>query len=112
MDASLPVQYSPQSRKLPKSGPGKYKQQAIGFGKRYDFTKVKNHRVTPGPEYEDHQISSMSAEVDKRARSSKNNTFYYKWQEMDKVCHDGMAQHYYLKHSPGVGSYEIVNPER
>ena len=29
---------------------------------------------------------------------------------MDKTCHPGMGQHFYLRHSPGVGSYNGVKP--
>lgn len=75
LDATLPCQYTEQGERIP----GKYKQQAIGFGKRYDFTKVRPTRVTPGPKYDDWNVSSISAGVRKKASSSQNSTFYYKW---------------------------------
>ena len=64
-------------------------------------------RVTPGHEYEAHNIASLSAQTLKKARANKNpNSFYFKWSQMDKVCHEGMDEHYYLRESPAVGTYE------
>lgn len=89
-------------------GHHRYKQTAMGFGKRFDFTK-KN--VTPGPDYEAHNISSISGSVSKRNRKSNHHGFGCKWDDYDKVMYEGMEGCYMLKHSPAVGIYKsrIVN---
>ena len=76
----------------------------IGFGKKYDFTQTerKEKTVSPGPQKYSvkNSISYLSSKLPKA-----KNGFYNKYDKYEGICYQGMEKAFYLKGSPGVGSY-------
>ena len=46
----------------PRNGPKNYQTNkvAIGYGKKWDFTDMKEAIAVPGPQYDNHSINSIS----------------------------------------------------
>ena len=90
------------------------KQVGIGYGQKYDFTEYEKKLAEPTPapsRYNSHIKNSIAYKSNKLPKGE--NGFYHPYESYEKICHPGMEHAFYLKESPGVGSYlkdqETVN---
>ena len=66
----------------------------------------------PGPEKYDYHLKDSIEYHSNKLKNASNRNFSFNFQPHEKVCHLGMENSFYLKESPGVGTYlgnEIVN---
>lgn len=99
----VPVQYQYE---FPGSKRSKSKQAGIGYGQKYDFTEYekKLHAVSPAPNrYNSHIKDSIAYKSNKLPK--RETGFYNKHESYEGICYPGMEKSYYLKESPGVGTY-------
>jgi len=94
----------------------RYKGQTnITNSKKSDFMDLKKKTLLnePGPaKYNFHLKDSIEYHSNKLKNVNNTKNFDFNFQPNKKVCHQGMENSFYLKGSPGVGTYlgnEIVN---
>ena len=86
-----------------------YKQISLGYGSKQQLKTEKKDQTSPGPIYNNNELSSMSflsraKNRGKPADSSFGNG-YEKW---DKVQYRGAEHLFYGRESPGPGVYEDI----
>lgn len=101
LQAHLPIQYMVTE-------PGsKYQisKKGIGYGKKFDFTRVRPEQVTPGPKYDNFVENSISIQSKKSVNRNLSSTFYNSFDKQEKICYHGMEKHFYLRETQGPGHY-------
>lgn len=81
-------------------------KKGIGYGTKFDFTRIRPEQVTPGPKYNDHIKSSISY-LSQNSKTNKNqaHTFYNSYDKYEGICYKGMEKHFYLRETVGPGHY-------
>jgi hypothetical protein len=72
----------------------------------------KTEHNEPGPEKYDYHLKDSIEYHSNKLKNLNLNNFNFNFASNENVCHSGMEKSFYLKESPGVGTYlgnEVVN---
>ena len=83
----------------------------MGYGEKSDFMNLKNADDTPAPnQYNVHMKNSIEEKNDSLSRPIRQQYgFRNTYDKYEKICYEGMEQHFYLREGKGPGAYMSID---